>query len=275
MNIDIPVPLQSRISPDMLDDMIFFDTETTGIDITGNQDDPQNKANSILEIALVRTKELRVVDKLHFFIDFEGDIPKEASNVHGITNQRMHQMRENAKKYESMFSGSPDIREIRKISTLTQSLNPEKVPAIPWRKAAIAINSLFSQYRNNGATLCAHSLSFDVKWINFMMRRSISEALREIGKNQEFIERTCQRELVYLSRHPHNCKIAYIDTIVCSEALWKGDQKSNTLDAAADRLKIDRSARAQYHGAMIDTLLLVDVFRGMLGLSPYTFRKTN
>lgn len=268
MTISIPRSLKRVILPEMLTHMVFMDTETTGLQITGNQDDMNNNANSILEVSFVRTHNLSIVEKLHLYIDFQGDIPAESTKVHGISNADMELMRENAKKYQHLLDGSPSIEQIKELSRITDAVSRDKAPAVPWRKAANTILSFTSPIRNGGATICAHSLSFDAKWINFMMRRSILEAFKGDGKSTEEIDHIAGKQAILLSNRRRS-----LDSLQCANLFWPSSKIS--LDACADRLNIDRSARAEFHGALIDTLLLLDVFRGIMGIEPITFGKTN
>jgi len=83
-----------------------------------------------------------------------------------------------------------------------------------------------------GADLIAHNAPFDTKFIN--------HELKLCGKAK--IQNFCD----------------VIDTLRMSRARWPGER--NSLDAVADRLGIDRSARAKHHGALVDAELLAGVY---------------
>lgn len=259
--IIIPDSLTKIIKPHMFENLVFFDTETTGIHFSTAPNDLSADTDSILEVAFIRTKNLEIVEKLHLYIAFDGKIPPESSRVHNISDNVMNRMKRNARKYEDILEGSPSLEDIKRISDATNSL--ETAPAIPWRKAANAILSFTSHARNNQATLCAHNISFDTRWINYMMERAIRRAYEGKGKNEDFLRKIIAREAIQLRR-----KNYIVDTLSCSRKVWPNGE-SHTLNAVADRLTIDRSARSEYHGAMVDTILLLDAFRGMLGMPPH------
>lgn len=60
--------------------IVFFDLETTGTDTNKDR---------IVELSVVKVQNGDVIKKHHFYINPQINIPKEASDVHGITNEKV------------------------------------------------------------------------------------------------------------------------------------------------------------------------------------------
>lgn len=60
-------------------EFIVYDVETTGLSVLNG--------DRIVEIAAVRVKNLEIVDEFDSFVNPQRDIPQEATNINGITNE--------------------------------------------------------------------------------------------------------------------------------------------------------------------------------------------
>lgn len=70
-------PKQKDINLDIL---VFFDVETTGINPETNQ---------IIEIGVVKTKNLKVIDKFHSLVNPNQHIPIEITKITGIDDEKV------------------------------------------------------------------------------------------------------------------------------------------------------------------------------------------
>ena len=86
-----------------------------------------------------------------------------------------------------------------------------------------------------GADLYAHNMSFDSSQINAELKRNFLPSLRDYG-----------------------CSLYC--TLLMARRLFPGQR--NSLDALLDRFEIDRTCR-KIHGALLDTRLLIDVYRNL------------
>jgi DNA polymerase-3 subunit epsilon len=89
-----------------------------------------------------------------------------------------------------------------------------------------------------GAELIIHNAEFDVGFLNYEFHRA--------GHEQDVITRHCR----------------IVDTLALARLLHPGQR--NGLDALCKRYAVDNSAR-EYHGALLDAQLLVDVYLAMTG----------
>jgi len=71
-------------------DLVFLDLETTGLDVV--------IGDSICEIGAYKVKERKVIDKFHSLINPRKNVPKEAYNIHKISDQEL----ENAPYFEEV-----------------------------------------------------------------------------------------------------------------------------------------------------------------------------
>jgi DNA polymerase-3 subunit epsilon len=83
-----------------------------------------------------------------------------------------------------------------------------------------------------GASLIAHNMSFDAGFLNAELSRNGFETLEEAG-----------------------CGLSC--TLRLSRKIFPGG--SHSLDSLCERLGVDRSARADRHGALVDSEILVEV----------------
>jgi len=169
---------------------IFLDTETTGFNPL--------EGDRIIEIGAVELIKRKLTQKnYHQYINPERPIPAEATEVHGITDERV--------------ANEPKFAEI--------------VDA-------------FMEYVE-GAELIIHNAPFDVGFINHEL--SMLQHNRW-GKIED------------------HCTIT--DSLKLAQKQYPGQR--NSLDALCKRLYIDNTARV-FHGALLDSEILADVYLGMTG----------
>ncbi|WP_130537504.1 DNA polymerase III subunit epsilon [Thiomicrorhabdus indica] len=169
---------------------IFLDTETTGFNPL--------EGDRIIEIGAVELIKRKLTQKnYHQYINPERPIPAEATEVHGITDERV--------------ANEPKFAEI--------------VDA-------------FMEYVA-GAELIIHNAPFDVGFINHEL--SMLQHNRW-GKIED------------------HCTIT--DSLKLAQKQYPGQR--NSLDALCKRLYIDNTARV-FHGALLDSEILADVYLGMTG----------
>lgn len=169
---------------------IFLDTETTGFNPL--------EGDRIIEIGAVELIKRKLTQKnYHQYINPERPIPAEATEVHGITDERV--------------ANEPKFAEI--------------VDA-------------FMEYVA-GAELIIHNAPFDVGFINYEL--SMLQHNRW-GKIED------------------HCTIT--DSLKLAQKQYPGQR--NSLDALCKRLYIDNTARV-FHGALLDSEILADVYLGMTG----------
>lgn len=202
---------------DLNETLVFADTETTGFN---------EKIDSILEIALIATKNKEIIKQYHTYIDpgESVNIPGDSAKVHGITNEVMAQMRQN---YIRMKNG--DI------------LNENEHIAIPlieaWPQIVEILNSNY---------FIAHNARFDMKFI--------------LAAEKKLLEQNPNLSRLNIKRE--------IDTITIAKILIPRGHV--TLDALCNKFDVDKSSRARFHGALVDTLLLMDVFWKMIATNNKT-----
>ncbi len=169
---------------------IFLDTETTGFN--------PHEGDRIIEIGAVELIKRKLTQKnYHQFINPERPIPAEATEVHGITDERV--------------ANEPKFAEI--------------VDA-------------FMEYVA-GAELIIHNAPFDVGFINHEL---------SMLKNNRW------------GKIEDHCTIT--DSLKLAQKQYPGQR--NSLDALCKRLYIDNTARV-FHGALLDSEILADVYLGMTG----------
>lgn len=191
--------------------LVFADTETTGFN---------EKTDSILEIALIATKDKKIISQYHTYIDpgESVNIPSDSAKVHGITNEIMAEMRKNYIRYKH-----------------GETLNENEKIAIPLNEAWPEIIKIL-----NGNYFIAHNARFDMKFL--------------LASEQKLLENNPKLPRLNIKRE--------IDTITIAKILIPRGHV--TLDALCNKFDVDKSSRARFHGAMIDTLLLMDVFWKMI-----------
>lgn len=169
---------------------IFLDTETTGFN-------PQ-EGDRIIEIGAVELVKRRLTgSNYHQFINPERPIPEEATQVHGITDERV----QNEPKFAEVVDE-------------------------------------FMEYVS-GAELIIHNAPFDVGFINHELSMLPNNRW---GKIED------------------HCVIT--DSLKMAQAQYPGQR--NSLDALCKRLYIDNTKRV-YHGALLDSEILADVYLAMTG----------
>ena len=177
--------------------LVFVDTETTGFN---------HESDKILEIAIVRVNKRQIIDTTHYYID-PGEnfsIPKESSDIHGITNQKMQKMRNNR---------------------ITGNDGP---------KAYLLDDVIEDIYKKlNNSIFIAHNAEFDLKFIRNAMNQ-------------------------YTHSIPPLSLYKVVDTVGIGKLVIPRGRL--TLDALCQKFSIDKSERAEFHGALVDTKLLVGVF---------------
>ncbi len=96
-----------------------------------------------------------------------------------------------------------------------------------------------------------------------VFRQVVDDMMRFIG-DAMLVAHNASFDLGFLNAELHACKRGnipadrVIDTLLLARR--KHGQVSNTLDALCDRYGIDRSARADAHGALLDSQLLAEVY---------------
>lgn len=164
---------------------IVFDTETTGFDPL--------EGHKIIEIGAVEVINYLPTGKtFHRYINPERDVPIEAVNVHGLTEEFL-------KDYDIFSVVVPDFIEFV-----------------------------------GDATLVAHNAEFDMNFMNYQLKHGGFPVL----KNK------------------------VIDTLVIARQKFPGAPAN--LDALCRRFEIDNSNR-DFHGALLDSELLADVYIELMG----------
>ena len=100
---------------------VILDTETTGLEPASG--------HRIIEIGCIELKDRRRTDRvLHYFINPEREIEKEAIEIHGITEEQL--------EGEPVFEDIADrfiefIRIVRSLSIMRRSMLPSSMPSCP------------------------------------------------------------------------------------------------------------------------------------------------
>lgn len=177
--------------PDInFEEIVFFDTETTGLEVS--------KGHRIVEFGAVTSSEYDEQVAHHYF-NPDRDIDKEAFETHGLTVERL-----------------------------------EEEPEFYLRAVEIA-SFMYGRF------VMAHNARFDVEFVD---------------EELKIASRRLDRDMGTLSS---NCVV--IDTMVLAKLIFPGQRHS--LDALCNKLGVDKSSR-KYHGALLDAMLLKQVFNKML-----------
>lgn len=164
---------------------IIFDTETTGFD--------PSDGHKLIEIGCIELIDhMPTGNVYHQYINPERDVPIEAVNVHGLTEEFL--------KDKPLFSQVIDD---------------------------------FRTFVGNDI-LIAHNAEFDMNFLNYQLKHGGFPTL-------------------------HN---KVIDTLTMARRKFPGSPAS--LDALCKRFNIDNSSRT-YHGALLDSELLADVYLELIG----------
>lgn len=169
---------------------IILDTETTGLD--------PKSGHRLIELGCIELEARRPTGKsLHMYFNPDREVPQEAINVHGITNE--------------FLQDKPRFFEA--VDEVMQFLQ--------------------------GAELVIHNAPFDLGFLNHelnLLRRN------DWGN----IEAHCE----------------ILDTLLMARERHPGQR--NSLDALCKRYDIDNSHRT-FHGALLDSQILMDVYLRMTG----------
>ncbi|MBF0357450.1 MAG: DNA polymerase III subunit epsilon [Magnetococcales bacterium] len=169
--------------------VVILDTETTGIS--------PGDGHRIVEIGCIELVNYRKGDQRQWYLNPDRDIPREATKVHGITNEQV--------------ASAPRFADIGK----------EFIEFI------------------KGDKLVIHNASFDMGFLNMELAR---EGLPTLPASQA------------------------IDTLSMARKKFPGSPAS--LDALCRRFKIDNSNRT-FHGALLDSELLAEVYIELMGGSQF------
>jgi DNA polymerase III subunit epsilon len=169
--------------------VIILDTETTGIS--------PGDGHRIVEIGCIELINYRKGDQRQWYLNPDRDIPREATKVHGITNEQVA----NAPRFADI--GDEFLKFIK------------------------------------GDKLVIHNASFDMGFLNMELAR---ESLPALPPSQA------------------------IDTLSMARKKFPGSPAS--LDALCRRFKIDNSNRT-FHGALLDSELLAEVYIELMGGSQF------
>ena len=166
---------------------IVFDTETTGMDpFSGDR---------IVEIGAVELyNHLPTGKTLQLYINPEREVPQEAIDVHGITNEFL--------KDKPIFS---------------------------------QVYSEFVDFVGEDSVLVAHNAEFDMRFVNW--------ELEQVG-------------------HPAIPPKRVVDSLKIAREKFPGSPAN--LDALCRRFNIDNTERT-FHGALLDSELLAEVYLELLG----------
>lgn len=166
---------------------IVFDTETTGMDpFSGDR---------IVEIGAVELyNHLPTGKTLQLYINPEREVPQEAIDVHGITNEFL--------KDKPIFS---------------------------------QVYSEFIEFIGEDSVLVAHNAEFDMRFVNW--------ELEQVG-------------------HPAIPSKRVVDSLKIAREKFPGSPAN--LDALCRRFNIDNTERT-FHGALLDSELLAEVYLELLG----------
>lgn len=170
--------------------LIVLDTETTGIE--------PGSGHRIIEIGCTELINLGKQKTRRWLLNCEREIPKEATRIHGITNE--------------MVANCPLFKDI--------------------------VGDFLAFIGND--QLVIHNAPFDMGFLNAELAR-IGKPLLEAGRA--------------------------IDTLVLAKRRFPN--ASASLDALCRRFRIDLSQRT-FHGALLDTDLLADVYRELRGGGQYS-----
>ncbi len=177
--------------PDInFEDIVFFDTETTGLEVS--------KGHRIVEFGAVTSSEYDEQISHHYF-NPDRAIDKEAIETHGLTIERL-----------------------------------EEEPEFYLRAVEIA-SFMYGRF------VMAHNARFDVEFIDEEFKIASRRLDKDIGTLSS------------------NCVV--IDTMSLAKLIFPGQRHS--LDALCNKLGVDKSSR-KYHGALLDAMLLKEVFNKML-----------
>lgn len=177
--------------PDInFEDIVFFDTETTGLEVS--------KGHRIVEFGAVTSSEYDEQTSHHYF-NPDRAIDKEAIETHGLTIERL-----------------------------------EEEPEFYLRAVEIA-SFMYGRF------VMAHNARFDVEFIDEEFKIASRRLDKDIGTLSS------------------NCVV--IDTMSLAKLIFPGQRHS--LDALCNKLGVDKSSR-KYHGALLDAMLLKEVFNKML-----------
>ena len=95
---------------------LFFDTETTGLPKNYNapSSDLDNWSPRLVQLGwIMQNEDKRILSQANFIIKPEGfEIPKESSDVHGITTERALAEGEDLKKIVYMFLGAARLADV-------------------------------------------------------------------------------------------------------------------------------------------------------------------
>lgn len=178
---------------------IVLDIETTGL--------IPEEGHRIIEIGGLEMVNRRLTGQyLHFYINPNCSIKRDAVNIHGIT--------------EIFLADKPSFEDI--------------------------VDELIAFLK--GAQLIIHNAPFDVGFLN--------HELKLTGKPFKMIHDYCQ----------------ILDTLVIARQKHPG--RHNNLDALCRRYHVDNSNR-EYHGALLDAKLLVQVYLLMTGGQTKLFEQKN
>lgn len=166
--------------------VIVWDTETTGLS-------PKN-GDKIVEIGAIEMVDGKPTGKkYHQYINPERHIPKYATEVHGIDDEKVKDM--------------PVFKDIA---------------------------DDFLEFVGD-APLVAHNASFDMRFINAELEQA---GYDEIGNERK------------------------IDTLRLAKKLLP-DLEKHTLDTLAEHFGVDTSEREDFHGGLVDTIILAEVYQGL------------
>ena len=164
---------------------VFLDTETTGLS--------PHTGHKIVEIAMLEVVDNKETGKfLHHYINPEMSMPKEAFNVHGISDE--------------LLSDKLKICDV--IQEVRDFIGDDKI--------------------------VAHNATFDVNFLNYEFS---NHNLNTISDSN------------------------IIDTLKIAKSKYPNNK--NNLDSLANRLNVSLEERKEYHGALVDTKILYQVYRKM------------
>lgn len=170
--------------------VIVWDTETTGLS--------PKRGDRIVEIGAIEMVDGKPTgEQFHVYINPERHIPKQATDVHGITDE--------------------DVKDAPKFADIAQD---------------------FLDFVGD-APLVAHNASFDMRFINAELEGA---GHAPIGNDRK------------------------IDTLRIARQVLP-ELENYSLDTLADHFGVDRSGRDDFHGGLVDTLILGEVYQHLAGLA--------
>lgn len=134
------------------DDVLILDTETTGL----------GPEAEVIEVALINT---RGEELLHRLALPQGDIPRSATRIHGLTRSRLNQL--GATGWHEVFAGlSPALQDAtlvlvynaaydRRLLQQTCARHELRLPAVTWR---CAMNDYAAWRRHRFGATSGHGL---------------------------------------------------------------------------------------------------------------------